>query len=142
MTGSNRSAVASATDLPFASDTFDGVITIGTFSSLHLAEQRAAALSEICRVLKPAGLFLLRDFAVGLRPTRLWTYCRFWFAGKAFGNFVTEEALEFHHLRKRELRRLIQEASMQTRSIKSEQFTTMHQRPCRGVTLLASKAAQ
>jgi ubiquinone/menaquinone biosynthesis C-methylase UbiE len=47
--------VAPATHLPFASETFDGVLMISVLPMLH---DRATALAEVRRVLKPAGVLV------------------------------------------------------------------------------------
>jgi ubiquinone/menaquinone biosynthesis C-methylase UbiE len=53
-----RAHVAPATHLPFASETFDGVLMISVLPMLHDA---AGALAEARRVLKPAGVLVVGE---------------------------------------------------------------------------------
>ena len=48
----------SGDDLPFANNTFDVVISNG---AINLIPDKEAALSEIIRVLKPAGRLMVAD---------------------------------------------------------------------------------
>lgn len=61
MGGSARLEQASATQLPFASETFDRVLSTLTFHHLT-SDEKIAAMREVFRVLKPAGEFHLGDF--------------------------------------------------------------------------------
>jgi SAM-dependent methyltransferase len=57
---------ASAEDLPFPDKTFDVVISSGVF---NLIPDKARALSEVLRVLKPQGRFMLADqILIGQHP--------------------------------------------------------------------------
>ena len=50
--------VAPATQLPFAGKTFDGVLMISVLPMLH---DRAVALAEVRRVLKPKGMLIIGE---------------------------------------------------------------------------------
>lgn len=54
--------VASALDLPFADNTFDGVITVHTAMNIS---DKAGFYRQIARVIKPDGLFVLYDVMAG-----------------------------------------------------------------------------
>jgi ubiquinone/menaquinone biosynthesis C-methylase UbiE len=76
-----------ATHLPFATDSFDGVATTFTLSAIP---NGLAAMSEIARVLRPAGVVTLVDAGIpndgnpiGVGLARLW---------KLFGDFMRDEA--------------------------------------------------
>lgn len=76
-----------ATDLPFASDSFDAVVLTFTFSAIP---NGPAAMNEIARVLTPGGLVTLVDAgvpddgnAIGVGLARLW---------ELFDDFMREEA--------------------------------------------------
>ncbi|MFZ5516358.1 MAG: class I SAM-dependent methyltransferase [Candidatus Zhuqueibacterota bacterium] len=56
--GSVRYAVSEVTDTPFENDSFDVVVSIETFEHLR-PEQAVLFLSEVKRILKPDGIFIL-----------------------------------------------------------------------------------
>jgi ubiquinone/menaquinone biosynthesis C-methylase UbiE len=76
-----------ATHLPFAAHSFDGIVTTFTFSAIA---DGLAALREMARLLRPAGVLALVDAGVpsdgnhiGTGLARLWT---------VFGDFMRDEA--------------------------------------------------
>jgi ubiquinone/menaquinone biosynthesis C-methylase UbiE len=76
-----------ATRLPFATGSFEGIATTFTFSAIP---DGLAAISEMARVLRPAGLLVLVDAGVpsdgnlfGTGLTKLW---------ELFGDFMRDEA--------------------------------------------------
>jgi ubiquinone/menaquinone biosynthesis C-methylase UbiE len=76
-----------ATCLPFAAGSFDGVTTTFTFSAIP---DGPAAMSEMARVLRPAGLLALVDSGfpgdgnlIGRGLVRVW---------ELFGDFMRDEA--------------------------------------------------
>jgi arsenite methyltransferase len=56
---------ADARDLPFPPDSFDLVVSSLTFSNIHGADQRAIALREAVRVLRPGGTLRIVDDRAG-----------------------------------------------------------------------------
>jgi len=62
--GEPRLAQASATAIPFASDTFDLVTAFDVLSCLDENEAQPAALAEIRRVVKPGGAVLINVAAL------------------------------------------------------------------------------
>jgi ubiquinone/menaquinone biosynthesis C-methylase UbiE len=54
---------ADARDLPFADNTFDVIVSSLVLHNIHGRAERAKALSEIARVLKPGGHAALLDVA-------------------------------------------------------------------------------
>lgn len=80
-------------DLPFASDTFDVIVSSLAIHNIKEAEGREQAIKEAVRVLKPNGKLLIADF----RSTRQYVQClrelgmadvahrqlgwRFWYGG-------------------------------------------------------------
>jgi len=52
---------ADARDLPFPSDSFDVVVSNLTFNNIHGTEERARALREAVRVLRPGGRMRIVD---------------------------------------------------------------------------------
>jgi ubiquinone/menaquinone biosynthesis C-methylase UbiE len=76
-----------ATRLPFATGSFDGIVTTFTFSAIP---DGPAAIGEMARVLRPAGVLALVDAGlpsdgnpVGTGLARLW---------ELFGDFMRDEA--------------------------------------------------
>jgi arsenite methyltransferase len=51
-----------ARQLPFGEASFDGVLSLNVLHNISRREEREQALSEIVRVLKPGGRFVLCDF--------------------------------------------------------------------------------
>lgn len=80
---------ASATRLPWASDTFDWLVSTET---LHCVDRPRDALAEWRRVLRTDGRLLLIDWSAEYAPTRwLWMWRRR--QGAAVGPVVRAEAL-------------------------------------------------
>jgi len=48
-------------DIPFADETFDVVVSKAAIHNIYSADDRAKAISEIARVLKPQGIALISD---------------------------------------------------------------------------------
>ena len=72
LAGSANLALADACSVPFSSRRFDLVVSMLTLHGMPL-ETRVCALSEMKRLLKPAGRILLIDFHPGpYRPLRGW----------------------------------------------------------------------
>ena len=76
-----------ATRLPFAAHSFDGIVTTFTFSAIP---DGLAAMGEMARLLRPAGVLALVDAGIpgdgnplGTGLARLWTL---------FGDFMRDEA--------------------------------------------------
>lgn len=67
-------AVADATSLPFADETFDRAISVATYHHIRGKEARLKALNELKRVLKPGGEAFITVW-------NRWQP-RFWFSGK------------------------------------------------------------
>ena len=77
--------------LPFAAHSFDGIVTTFTFSAIA---DGLAALCEMARLLRPAGVLALVDAGIpgdgnpiGTGLARLWTI---------FGDFMRDEAVLMH----------------------------------------------
>jgi len=67
--GANDLAIASATEIPFPSDSFDLIICIDTIQHLTPAGADFLAIKEFARLLRPDGLLYLRtNSARGHRP--------------------------------------------------------------------------
>lgn len=135
---SQRSVVSSSIELPFARDTFCGVLAIGVFSSLSRREARAKTFTECARVLQPGGVLLVRDFVATFTPYRLLRYLYYRLRGLPWCDFVAE-GIEFHHFRRGELERDVVASGLRVISVTRNRFVTMHGRTCHGVTVLASR---
>ena len=138
--GHTRVLVGSLAELPFENDSFDCILCIATLSSVPRSGVRQDAICEIARVLRSGGILLFRDFAITLRGPRVWRYVRnFALHLRPFGNFISEEGIEFHHFYHREVRKLIDRAGLSLLGLVPESFTTMHGNPSRGFTVYAAK---
>jgi len=58
-------AAADARDLPFPPESFDVVLSNLTFSNIHGSQERARALCEAVRVLRPGGRMRVVDDRAG-----------------------------------------------------------------------------
>jgi ubiquinone/menaquinone biosynthesis C-methylase UbiE len=68
---------ASAEDLPFKDESFDVVISNGVF---NLIPDKARALAEVFRVLKPLGRLMIADqILIGQSPKDMKTRVDSWF---------------------------------------------------------------
>lgn len=131
--------VASATKLPFVSNSFDVVLCIATLSSVAVKSERERSMREMARVLKPGGRLLLRDFEVTLTLRRSWRYVVWFRRSFRLWNFVTSEGIEFHHFRRREVIHLFWLAGLKSGTVRLEAFTTMHGNSSRGFTAIGRK---
>ena len=61
-------AMGDSTNLPFATDGFDGAVVIIALHEMD-PETRSATLAEMRRVVRPGGLVLVADFVLPARPT-------------------------------------------------------------------------
>jgi len=95
--GSNELAIASATQVPFPTESFDLIICIDTIQHLTPAGADLVSIKEFTRLLRPGGLLYLRtNSALGHRPLE------------------GVDPDQYRRYRLSELQRMINQAGMQT----------------------------
>ncbi|BES64216.1 hypothetical protein SANA_06550 [Gottschalkiaceae bacterium SANA] len=123
--------------LPFPDESFDAVILFAVLTCIESNEEQIALLSEIHRVLKPAGIVLISDFLLNTDPRNLDRYKKYQDIFEQYGTFkLPNGGVCRHHTLDwvRESTSTFQEISLET-----IQYTTMNGNPSNGYSYIGRK---
>lgn len=107
--------------LPFDDESFDAVVACAVFTCITIPRSRAAAIFEICRIVKPGGLFHLVEFCA-----------------EASYEFESTLGLRMRHSSSEELRTLLN--PLRDLSYSLREVETISGRPARSFLAFARKS--